>query len=48
VGCFALIVPLDVVTLTVSIADMLLPPLIVNVHVAPAPTGVTVSENGPV
>ncbi len=43
VGCFVLIVPLEVVTLTVSIADILLPPAIVNVHVAPAPTGVTVN-----
>ncbi len=42
-GCFVLIVPLEVVTFTVSVADILLPPEIVNVHVGPAPTGVTVN-----
>jgi hypothetical protein len=47
VGCLVLIVPLEVVTLTVSTADELLPPEIVNVHVAPAPTGVTVNVPEP-
>jgi len=42
-GCFALIVPDDVVTLTVRFADILLPPAIVKVQVGPAATGVTVN-----
>lgn len=38
-----LIVPEDVVTLTVSVAVLPLPPPIVNVHVGPAATEVTVN-----
>ncbi len=41
-ACFALTVPLEVVTLTVSDAVMPPPPAMVNVHVGPAATGVTV------